>query len=110
MINWQFFFDQPEKNYLRTWDNIRKENHFHENDCTTGCLLDYPDFKENYFTGNLARDPIANGTILFYSWRNKRNWFGFCTSNCKNIGILLCLKLSSNAVCHSNDEKNFLHK
>ena len=36
------------KNDLRTYDNIRKIATDQEDDYTTGCLLDYPYFKENY--------------------------------------------------------------
>ena len=43
----QNFIDQPAKNDTRTYDNIQKiatdEGYY-----TTGCLLDYPFFKEHY--------------------------------------------------------------
>ena len=35
------FFSQPVKTNLRTYDNIRKIATGEEDDCTTGCLLDY---------------------------------------------------------------------
>ena len=41
------FFDQPLKNYLITYENIRKIATGQGDDYTTGCLLDYPYFK-NY--------------------------------------------------------------
>ena len=36
------------KNDLRTYDNVRKVTISQEDDYTTGCLLDYPYFQENY--------------------------------------------------------------
>ena len=47
LIDWGIFFDQPVKNHLRTHDNIRKIATGPGDDYTTGCLLDYPYFK-NY--------------------------------------------------------------
>ena len=44
MIDVQIFFDQPVKNSLLTYDNIRKVAIGKGVDCSTGCLLDY-----NYF-------------------------------------------------------------
>ena len=48
VIDGQNFFDQPVKNDLITYDNVQKIPTSQEDDCTTGCLLDYPHFKENY--------------------------------------------------------------
>ena len=80
MIEGRSFFDQPVKNDLRTYDNIRKIATGQDDDYTTGCLLDYTYFKKYYklnaidlskqkeldvdpkviqqinFTGNLERD------------------------------------------------------
>ena len=42
MINGENFFDQPIKNRWITYDNIRKIDTGQGDDCTTGCLLDYP--------------------------------------------------------------------
>ena len=42
------FFDQPVKNDLRTYDNMRRIEYGQGDDYTTGCLLDYPYLKENY--------------------------------------------------------------
>ena len=36
------------KNDLRTYDNVRKVTISQGDDYTTGCLLDYPYFQENY--------------------------------------------------------------
>ena len=47
--NGQNFFEQPIKNNLRTYDNIRKTATGKGDNYTTGCLLDYyPYFKEYY--------------------------------------------------------------
>ena len=41
------FFDQPINNDIKTFENIRKSATGQGDDYTTGCLLDYPFFKEN---------------------------------------------------------------
>ena len=48
MIDGKNFFDQPSKNDIRTYDNIRKILTRQGDDYTTGCLLDYCYFKEHY--------------------------------------------------------------
>ena len=48
MINGENFFDQPVKNNKVTYDNIRKIAIGYSDDCTTGCLLDYPYFTDTY--------------------------------------------------------------
>ena len=48
MINGINFFDQPIKNDLKTYDNIRKITTGQGDDYTTGCILDYPCFKKYY--------------------------------------------------------------
>ena len=45
MIDGRNFFDQPVKNNLITYDNIRKIAIGREDDYKTGCLLDYLCFK-----------------------------------------------------------------
>ena len=40
-------FDQPINNDVKTYENIRKIATGQGDDYTTGCLLDYPYFKEN---------------------------------------------------------------
>ena len=47
-IDGRKFFDQPVKNNLRTYDNIRKIATNKGDDYMTGCLLDYPNFKNYY--------------------------------------------------------------
>ena len=48
MMDGRNVFDQPIKNDKITYDNNRKIATGQEDDCTTGCLLDYIYFKENY--------------------------------------------------------------
>ena len=48
MIDGRNVFDQPMKVDLRTYNNIRKTAIGQEDGHTTGCLLDYLYFKENY--------------------------------------------------------------
>ena len=81
-------FDQPVNNDIKTYENIRKIATGQEDGYKTGCLLDYPYFKENYkmiaidlskqqaldadpraieqinFTANLDR--AGNTTIFFH--------------------------------------------
>ena len=46
MIDGQNIFEQPVKNDLKTYDNIRKIAISQGDDYTTGCLLDYIYFKK----------------------------------------------------------------
>ena len=46
MTDGRNFVDQPVKNNLKTYDNIRKTATGQDDDYTTVCLLDYPYFKE----------------------------------------------------------------
>ena len=48
MINAQHYFDQPIKTDFRTYDNIWVTATGQGDDHTTGCLLDYPYFKQQY--------------------------------------------------------------
>ena len=48
IIDGRNFFDQPIKNALKTCDNIRMISTGQRDDKTTGCLLNYPYFKELY--------------------------------------------------------------
>ena len=48
MINGKYFFDQPVKNNKVTYESIRKIATGIGDDYTTGCLLDYPYFKDSY--------------------------------------------------------------
>ena len=72
MINGENSFDQPIKNKV-TYGNIRKIATGQGDDFTTGCLLDYPYFKDSYkmITADLSKqqaldaDPRANQQIDF---------------------------------------------
>ena len=48
MVDGKNFFDQPINSDLKTYENIRKIATGQGDDYTTGCLLDYSYFKENY--------------------------------------------------------------
>ena len=48
IIDGQNVFDQPIRNNLITYDNIRKISTGQGDDCTTGCLLDYDCFNKYY--------------------------------------------------------------
>ena len=47
-INGENFFDKPIKDNKVTYENIRKVATGRGDDCTTGCLLDYLYFRDNY--------------------------------------------------------------
>ena len=103
MIDGRNFIDQPFKNDLKTYDNIRKIATGQGDDYTTGCLLDYPYFKKYYkviamdlskqqklgtdpkaiqqinFTRNLDR---AKGTTVFFITEEaEKNSFTFFKKN-----------------------------
>ena len=87
MIDGRNFFDQPINSMTKTYENIRKICAGQGDDYTTGCLLDYLYFKDNYkmiaidlnkqqaldadpraiqqtnFTANLSRE---EGTTMFF--------------------------------------------
>ena len=73
MINGENFSDQPIKNNKVTYENIRKIATGQGDDYTTGCLLDYPYFKDTYKMiaidlgkqQALDADPTANQQIDF---------------------------------------------
>ena len=48
MIDGRTFFDQAINNMSKTYENITKFATGKGDDYSTGCLLDYPYFKENY--------------------------------------------------------------
>ena len=48
MIDGKKLFDQPINSMTKTYENISKIATDQEDDYTTGCLLDYSYFKENY--------------------------------------------------------------
>ena len=72
MINGENFFDQPRKKKV-AYENIRKIATGQGDDSTTGCLLDYPYFKDTYkiIAIDLSKqqaldaDPRANQELNF---------------------------------------------
>ena len=107
MINGRNFFDQPIDSMAKTYENIRKVAIGHGDDYTTGCILDYSYFKENYkmiaidlsrqqeldadpraiqqinFTANLDR--AGNTTILFIIEEAKETIFEFSQGTVKAL-------------------------
>ena len=107
MVNGGNVFDQPVKGNKVTYENIRKIATGKGDDYTTGCLLDYPYFKDSYkmiaidfreqqasdadpraiqkinFTANLDR---AGNTRIK---RSKRNCSRLFTRNCNSIVNML---------------------
>ena len=99
MIDGRNFFDQPINSMNKTYENIRKIATGKGDDYTTGCLLDYSYFKENYkmiaidlskqqtldadsraiqqinFTANLDRD--GNTTMFFIIEQAKELFLNF---------------------------------
>ena len=96
MIDGRNFFDQPIISMSKTYENIRKFATGKGDGYTTGCLLDYPYFKENYkmIAINLSRqneldadprtiqqinftaslDGAGNTTIFFIIEEAKETW------------------------------------
>ena len=105
IIDGRNFFDQPINSMNITYENIRKITTGKDDDYTTGCLLDYPYFKENYkmiaidlirqnesdakpraiqqinFTANLDR--AGNTTIFFVIEEAKETVFEFSQATVK---------------------------
>ena len=105
MIEGRNFFDQPIDSMAKTYENIKKVAIGHGDDYTTGCILDYSYFKENYkmiaidlsrqqeldadprkiqqinFTTNLDRP--GNTTIFFIIEEAKKTIFEFSQGTVK---------------------------
>ena len=80
-IDGKNLFNQPINNGIKTYENIRKIDTGQRNDYTTGCLLDFSYFKNNYkiIAINLSKQGALDAdarAVVFYSWRSKRNYFG----------------------------------
>ena len=99
MINGENFFDQPVKDNKVIYENIRKIATGKGDDFATGCLLDYPYFKDSFkmiaidlskqqaldadpraiqqinFTANLER--AGNARIYFILEKAKETILGF---------------------------------
>ena len=48
LIDGRNFYDQPINDLIKQYDEVRKVSTGHGNDYTTGPLLDYAYFKDNY--------------------------------------------------------------
>ena len=112
LIDGKNFFDQPINSELKTYENIRKIATGQWGDYTTGCLLDYSYFKENYkmiaidlskqqvldadpraiqqinFTANLDR--AGNTTMFFIIEEAKETVLDFSQGTVK----FLCMQFS----------------
>ena len=101
MIDGKNFFDQPIKNNKITYANIRKIATGQGYEYTTGCLLDYPYFRDRYkisavdlskqqaldadpraiqqinFTVNLDR---ANNTRIFFILEKAKEMKYYCNN------------------------------
>ena len=66
MINGENVFDQPIKNNKVTYENIRKIATGQGDDYKTGCLLDYPYFKDTYkmIAIDLSKQQALDADIL----------------------------------------------
>ena len=105
MIDGWNFFEQPIKNDLKTFDNIRKTATSQGDDYTTGCLLDYHYFKTYYKLiaidlskqQKLNADPKAIQRINFAGnvtgGRSKRKSFRIFKRRFKRIFIMILFGL-----------------
>ena len=108
---WKELFWSTSKNHKITRENIRKTATGQGDDYTTGCLLGYAYFRDNYkmvatdlskhqaldadsrtikkinFTANFSS--CRKYESLFHFWGSKRNCFGLFTSNCKSVANVL---------------------
>ena len=105
MIDGRKVFDQPINSMTKTYENIRRIATGQRDDYTTGCLLDYSYFNENYkmiaidlskqqvldadpraiqqinFTANLDRD--GNTTMFFITEEAKETVLDFSQGTVK---------------------------
>ena len=89
LIDGRNFYDQPINDIIKQYDEVRKVSTGYGDDYTTGCLLDYAYFKDNYrliavdlskqkaldadsraiqqiiFTGKI-KAPVANTRVIIY--------------------------------------------
>ena len=123
MINGRNFFDQPVNSMSKTYENIRKIATGKGDDYTTGCLLHYSYFKENYkmiavdlsrqneldadpraiqqinFAANLDR--AGNTTIFFIIEEAKETIFKFSQGTVKVLKMQLRFFVFNNIKCHN---------
>ena len=74
MIDAKNLFDQPINSMSKAYENIRKIATGKGDDYTTGCLLDYPYFKENYkmIAIDLSRQNELDGDLIVIKQINFR--------------------------------------
>ena len=48
LTDWRNFYDQPINDLIKQYDEVKKLSTGYGDDYTTGCLLDYAYFKDNY--------------------------------------------------------------
>ena len=48
LIGGRHFYDQPINDLIKQYDKVRKGSTGQDDDYTTGCLLDYAYFEDNY--------------------------------------------------------------
>ena len=95
MIDGKNFFDQPVKNDMRTYDNIRKFRTGQGNDYTSSYLLGYSYFKEYYkmivldLSKQQALDAHPKEMYIHYR-RSKKYHFRFFARNHESIVVLFC--------------------
>ena len=73
LIDGRNFYDQPIKDLIKEYDEVRKVSTKHGDGYTTGCLLDYAYFRDNYrlIASDLSKqkalhvDPRAIQQIVF---------------------------------------------
>ena len=97
VIDGRNFFDQPIKNDLKTYHNIKKIATGQGDDNTTGCLLDYPYFRKYYKSiaidlskqQKLDADPKAIQQIDFAGNQTRRKGarIYFITEEPKETGL-----------------------
>ena len=69
LIDGRNFYDQPINDLMKQYDEIRKVSTGYDDDCTTGCLLDYAYFKDNY--RQLQAKSNSTNSISRSCWRRK---------------------------------------
>ena len=84
LIGGKNFFDQLINNDTKTYENIRKISTGQEDNYTSGCLLDYPNFKEKYkiIAIHLSKQQVRNTdsrAIQHISLITNLDWAGSTT-------------------------------
>ena len=92
VIDGRNFFDQPIKNDLKTYRNIRKIAASEGDDYATGCFQQIEQIdKKNWFYWQSNKSSRYKN--VFHYWREERSSFRFFKSNSKSIMILFCFDI-----------------